>query len=184
MRCEHFCPLECLNGGICHSVNPTGADTATIGSGSAAEYESKDFFCKCLGYFTGDLCGTPYENCRDGRQCLNGGECRDRQTHYIDTSFCKCPPDHTGTFCETSVAVEAVEATPEVKDRLSDFQSILMISGATFIVFVFGVVVAVIRRKRRYTTLDISHDEPCYSDDESQLSSWTSPNGSMRVNVV
>ena len=97
-RCEQYCPLLCQNGGVCHPNDGEGNDL--LMREEASSYRDETFVCKCLGYFTGKLCDVPYENCSDGRRCLNGGQCVDGSP---GSSSCFCQPNFFGSFCEAYV---------------------------------------------------------------------------------
>ena len=90
-RCEHYCPLDCHNGGVCHYKINNHHQLPAFASKMDTNIE--DFACKCRGYFTGNLCEIPYENCSDRKQCLYGGTCRDTHTpEHGRVSHCICPP--------------------------------------------------------------------------------------------
>jgi hypothetical protein len=99
-RCEHYCPYECMNGGVCYYtgniVSSTKEENAVYDTtNQMVHFHLSDYACKCYGYYTGSLCQTPYTNCGDYRtnitttttsntattvqnvQCYNGGNCLD-----------------------------------------------------------------------------------------------------------
>lgn len=95
-RCEHYCSLQCQHGGICR---PSDKDKALR---SKTTNNKSDFVCRCMGYFTGRLCETPYENCNEGVRCYNNGKCHENENdHRMITRACECPPEWTGPSCET-----------------------------------------------------------------------------------
>jgi hypothetical protein len=180
-RCEHHCPLSCQNDGVCHSTKRSGPDALVIQSEANPNFNPEDYECKCLGYFRGNNCEIPYSNCKDGSQCLNGGKCQERETHYIQSSYCVCSPDHTGPSCETAIAPAAT--TPSTA-RFFDQEYWLRVSAGTLFVFILMVLVLVARRKFRYKALSrnsMTHDEGIWNDDESSL---RMPSGQMWFNVV
>ena len=148
-RCEHFCPLPCMHGGVCHSTSRAGGDALSIGSEANRNYDPNDFVCKCLGYFTGDLCQTPYANCRDGSQCFNGGVCRERETHFIQSSFCSCPPDRDGPRCENLVAPKEAAKLDDADARLMNYKRSFSISAITAAVVTMGILVSFLRKRGR-----------------------------------
>ena len=66
-RCEVYCPLNCMNGGLC-TRTPQGMT-------SSLELATGDFYCKCYGRYAGPLCETPFSNCGHAQRCYNGGTC-------------------------------------------------------------------------------------------------------------
>ncbi len=93
-RCEHFCPLACQHGGICRSTQDSN------------DKSKPKFTCRCMGYFTGRLCETPYENCNEGFRCYNHGTCREtKNDHGMILRFCQCPSGWTGPSCDVRASL-------------------------------------------------------------------------------
>jgi hypothetical protein len=142
-RCELFCPLECHNGGTCHHV---GNGHTKPSLSSQLDHNPDHYACKCLGYFMGEQCDIPYENCVDGSQCLNGGQCRESESQSHKTNSCVCTTGYSGPSCK----IEGLVA-PELRSAGRSFSREGRISFFTFLaVMTVGAFVAsvVIHRKR------------------------------------
>eukprot|EP00117_Sycon_ciliatum_P048509 scpid7645/ scgid34528/ Neurogenic locus Notch protein; Processed neurogenic locus Notch protein len=60
------------------------------------------YTCACLAGTTGDDCAVDVNECSSS-PCLNGGTCQQRNwtVSITSTYHCLCPPQYTGTRCET-----------------------------------------------------------------------------------
>jgi len=99
-RCEDHCPLVCLNGGICQH-------SGDINNPLQFVYDSTKYYCRCKGYFTGNNCGTPYQNCPNGTRCFNGGTCHQYTAAESSSSAgpCDCKPGFGGPSCQLNVSI-------------------------------------------------------------------------------
>ena len=103
-RCEDHCPLVCLNGGICQHSGDINNPLQFI-------YDSAKYYCRCKGYFTGNTCGTPYQNCPNGTRCFNGGTCHQYTAAEMSSSSsaavgpCDCKPGFGGPSCQLNLPI-------------------------------------------------------------------------------
>lgn len=149
-RCEHYCPLDCQNGGYCHHIKH-----ATPTFGDNQDVNTNDYQCKCLGYFTGSLCEIPFENCSDRKQCFYGGKCRQirRPTEsggdYIG-SYCECPTGRHGDACEFADVEVNVQGddTDKPLDKSERILSGLVVGAVMFLLTLIGSSLMV--RRARY----------------------------------
>lgn len=161
-RCESYCPLQCLNGGVCHSKGFVGTTALDPRHPLSASYA-----CKCLGHWTGTVCDMPYENCVDGSQCFRGGKCRERN-ETITVSYCECPPGLGGVSCQATAEEQLQEPEEEpvfTKKTLNTYISLGIVLAVTGSV---GFAYILLRRRRgpSYSTVQIS--ENC--NDEIEVS--------------
>jgi hypothetical protein len=126
-RCEHYCPLACENQGHCYAVD--GGPSSTFSD--PVENPTTHYACKCLGYFQGKLCETPYQNCADKSRCLNGGQCRLVSTTGTE-SICECPPGYGGASCEQQVPIESSVSEDASHNSSSSSSSVGSNIGETF----------------------------------------------------
>ena len=117
-RCERYCPLICENGGVCHETeNSEGGGSFAFDT--ASRYKEEPYYCSCLGYWTGPTCSTPYVNCPDGRQCLNGGKCLKDVDSTTSGSYCDCPTEFVGRACEILAVPPGTDAFVEMPTTIS-----------------------------------------------------------------
>lgn len=150
-RCEEkICP--CQHGGVCRSTIHHNTETTLNENEDEILRQTPEAIardgheCKCLGYFTGNYCETPYVNCRsDGVQCFNGGLCLEDG----EASSCKCPYNFKGNYChvfipnakkpdeKTAAAPIKPGAVSEVMDEALEYWHFFAAGGLflTFIVF-------------------------------------------------
>jgi hypothetical protein len=151
-RCESYCPLNCLNGGVCHS------------KGSGTPNTVAAYACKCLGHWAGTVCDIPYENCADGTQCYNGGKCREREeqitansiSRAVNITFCECPPGYGGLSCQAEVELQESDDRVLIKPGTAAF-SIFM---ALVVPGMVGLTFLLYRRRRwaAYSTVELSEN--------------------------
>jgi hypothetical protein len=105
-RCEQFCPLNCLNDGVCQLVGSSDRIESYIHD---SKKDKNNYSCKCKGHFTGKLCQTPYVNCKEGHQCFNGATCAKRLDADDASSstghWCECPDGFAGDRCQYPIAI-------------------------------------------------------------------------------
>jgi hypothetical protein len=154
-RCESNCPLQCMNGGLCH---PKSAYFGTV-----KLHDTNPYVCQCLGHYTGMLCDIPYENCADGSQCYYGGTCRERQ-EAITVYYCECPSSRGGVSCQNEVT--EIETNSDIQPQRNTIKlQIKYVPLAIVLVIVsfFGIGLVLMRRRRRrnerrYHAIQLSED--------------------------
>lgn len=143
-RCESFCPLSCENGGICHKKDSASSETEA--AVDPRHPFSSAYACKCLGHWSGTVCDVPYENCRNGRQCFNGGTCREdsKEDGEGTNRYCDCPPNFGGPSCQE----EREEEDSDTKLRFTDME-ISFMSLAIALAIPASIAVTVYLCKKR-----------------------------------
>jgi hypothetical protein len=151
-RCEHYCPLQCQNGGYCFRSADLSVVTPVLNS--KQDLDLSDYSCKCLGHFIGTVCQVPYENCADGSRCLFGGTCQNADAQALSTPSCACPPGYGGSSCE-------IEGLPE-SEPILPFERTGRITFSMFLgIFAVGVFFALslyVYRRHRYKTVSVKED--------------------------
>jgi hypothetical protein len=93
--------------------------------------------CRCVGYYAGDLCQVPYQNCPNATRCFNGGSC-------TLEGGCNCPAGYRGAACET-IGVEETSFPNSKAGRAS----VGVISSLLLaVVVVVALLLLRIRRRR------------------------------------
>jgi hypothetical protein len=149
----------------------------------AKDSDEDQFFCKCLGYFTGKTCSVPYENCSGGEQCLNGGTCVDEPLRP-----CLCPSGYDGQLCElvnpNSVIGGAGQmattgASSNIPPKEVLFSTGLWSGAAGFLVLL--ALVAVFRRQHSYKAV---HPRAVLEPETEFLPSMFRSDGKVWMNIV
>ena len=157
LRCEDYCSLECLNGGICEfRVNSNDTDVLFRDDGKTPHANPN--FCICEGKFEGKHCEIPYVTCPDWSRCQNGGTC-ELLSGSSERYGCKCPEGYSGEMCNI-VPVEEDPGTSildelEQETHMSAVALFAVIVGSVGLVLSAVIWYRVTRSQRRQT---IAHD--------------------------
>lgn len=207
-RCEHYCPLVCQHGGVCHHsraarwkgdsptselhessdhlINGTVANTSTVPG-----IHDTDYSCKCMGYFTGKYCEIPYENCPDGSQCWNGGLCQ-VQTGDARIS-CVCPEGYSGQRCENATGARmSVPSGYSPKELSSSGRQKWIVTLWTLLCSICLILVSMIlmhrrQKKHTYQSKILQRSYECYFEDDvirGEAHLWYAREGKLWMNVI
>lgn len=104
-------PLACYNEGFCVDGEKNFEQVLNISDAGMVATSIRGMHCDCpddgtaleKGY-TGIHCDTPFERCKDGTVCFNGGFC-ERDSKNFNKFHCGCPMDQrdqvwAGLTCE------------------------------------------------------------------------------------
>lgn len=154
VRCDSS--LWCENGGTCTKL----------------ENGEEGFKCTCPHEFQGSKCQTPVAPCGSGLWCANGGSCV--FSDEANSTICKCPSTHAGTYCEKMVEPQelGVPAEPnsnftspvEVpsKFRREDektkyFKLFFCILGGLIVIWILALTLVHYAKERKMSSLHRRH---------------------------
>ena len=91
--------LESEVGTIKTNLLGNNCNSSPCSNGASCVNLYNDYYCDCVGGYTGRSCTSDMDECATGTAtCLNGGACINQSPGYS----CQCSPEYYGQFCETN----------------------------------------------------------------------------------